>query len=213
MANDYESPNDKLIMGPKDGAAIAKRFIKIENMSTGTLEGENVDEKLNKADPLLDFAEKFVTEEDSDTLNNESDGGIKASLLYIEIRETELAMHLEGSCFNKDIIKEITIYKARIVNKKFTPIKETKYENCRVNHIEISSSRNEAPGARSSITVKVWIRFLKRTSNLMPHKQTDELIGNIPTQINLTEGVLEPSGGGEGGGGGGGGEGGGGGGF
>lgn len=186
--------NDKIVMGPLDGASIANRFIKIEDHSTGSLDGKNVDEKLAKADRLRDFAEKFVTKENSDTVDNEAPGGLLASSLYIEIDEIPLAMYLENMCFTKQKIDKISVYKTRIVNKKITVIDERIYENCLVNDIESSSSKNFAAESQDNtpITFKAWIKFKKRTRNQTPYKQTGEMTGNLPSQISLPEGVLEP---------------------
>lgn len=200
-----ENENDKIVMGPLDGASIASRYIKIEGQSTGTLAGDNVDDKLSKANRLIDFAEKFSTKMNSDTVDNLAPGAIRASLLYIEIYEIPLAMYLENMCFDKEKIDKITIYKTQEVSKKITPIDETTYENCMITGIERSASKNFSRETQGDtpITFKAWIRFLKRTRNQTPYKQTGELAGNLPSQISFPEGVLQPAGGGGGGGGGG----------
>lgn len=198
--------NDRIVIGGHRGTSTSNRYINVNDQSTGTLTGDNVDSTLAKADRLLAFSEKMVRNINSASVNNLiSAGEINASLVYFEIYEIPVSVYIENQFAAGAMVDKITIYTAEVINKKITVIDETEFQDCIIAGWERSASDESAIEDQENKpnTFKVWFRFSQRKRTFKPFDQKGQAAGNIPSLINFPQGTLEASGGGGGDGGGG----------
>src|SRR3990167_329531 len=102
------------------GTSNSNLYVNIAGQGTGTLTGDSVDSKLQKADRLLAFGEQMVREINTAAENNLfSAGEIDASWVYMEILRTQASIFAQNSFLQGSCIGPIKVFRADTINGKY----------------------------------------------------------------------------------------------
>lgn len=172
-----------------EGTNSSNLYINIAGQGTGTLVGDNVDSKLVKADRLLSFSESMVREVNAAAENTLfSAGEIDASWVYVEILRTQASIYVQNSFYGANNIGPINIYRADIMNGKFTVTEQIEYSNCIITSIGTESIAIEG---KKLDTLKVGFRFTQRKDTLYFFDQEGKPLGQNVSLINFSQGTLQ----------------------
>ncbi|MBA3813701.1 MAG: hypothetical protein H0X26_04305 [Alphaproteobacteria bacterium] len=173
----------------RQGTNTSNLFVNIAGQGTGTLTGDNIDDKLVKADRLLAFEEQMVRDVNSSAENTLfSAGEIDASWVYIEILRTQASIFVQNSFYQANNITPITIYRGDIINGKITVTEEIEYQNCIITRIKTEAI---ALDGKKLDSLKVWFRFTQRQDTLISFDQEGKPLGNNVSLINFVQGTLK----------------------
>lgn len=181
------------------GSALPNLYIKVKDITKGTLTGKNVDEALNSAEPLFGYAESVERAIGRATSTTQfSAGAIKAACVELEIYRTGLATHFENHLALAKKIDDIFIYVTIDNEGKIQIREEIKLSNCRVMRISSStwsaglySSEAQSYDARNLNLMRVEIHFPRRLCTRTPFDQAGVKQGASVSEIDLIKGLLE----------------------
>jgi hypothetical protein len=178
------------------GTDNANLYINVAGQGTGTLAGDQVDAKLQKADRLVFFKTRMSRDVNPSAENNLFSGGaITASRVLIEIQRTKAAIFIEKSFISANNVTPITIYRSDLISGKHTVTEEIEFTNCIFTGIETTADATKLQGLD---TLLAEFRFTQCQDTLFFFDQNGQPQGQDVSLINFPAGTLQPSGGGGG---------------
>jgi hypothetical protein len=176
-----------------EGTTTSNFYVNINNMSTGTLTGSDVDPKLTKAERLLSFSYGMRREINSaaESGNLFSAGEIDASWVYMEILRTKSSIYSQNSFVQGNNLQTIKVYRADVINGQIKVTEELDFTNCIITQINTSVVSLEG---QKLDTLKLWFRYTGWTNTLFMFNQQGQPIGQDVFSGDLTKGTLKAAG-------------------